>query len=74
MRSVPSEVASIVNKNYPRWTCAYATLSYEHYKNTYILPIFEANFWYYKRFGLLVPNSQHKNNEKRQQFRGVINN
>jgi len=42
--------------------CAYATITYGHYKNTLILPNFSNNLLYYKRyiddiFGIWIPSA-----------------
>jgi hypothetical protein len=47
--------------------CAYATISYGHYENTSILPLFQKNLFYYRRyiddvFGIWLPLGDNPEN------------
>ncbi len=57
--------------------CAYATITYGHFKNSEILPRFNNNLLYYKRyiddiFGIWIPSAD-KNPDSWPQFKALLN-
>ncbi len=59
--------------------CAYATVTYGHYKNSEILPTFSSNLLYYRRyiddvFGIWIPSSTGNNLETWEAFKKKLNN